>query len=313
MDAMMPPTCRLGVAAMGCLFEVLLWGDDPEWCEGVAREALDEIVGLDRQMSHYRDDSDIARLNAYAARGPVRVEPQLFGLLQRCAEWWTATEGAFDVAIGRLLECWGFHRGTGRVPSEEEIGEALASSGMRHIALDPLRSEVHFRAPGLALNLGAVGKGYALDRAASVLRFYGAQSALLHGGHSTILAIGGPPEGGPWTFPIRDPRQPANTIETIGIRDAALSTSGNYTQYVEANGMRYGHILDPRTGHPVQGTLQVSLRAADAASADALSTALFVLGCNRASWFAERFPQVSFVLLSEGSEGSLEVTRAGLP
>ncbi len=298
---------------MGCLFEVMVWDEDAERCRLVAQEALAEVQRLDRQLSHYRDDSDISRLNVLAARQWVRVEPDLFRLLQLCAAWTVETDGAFDIAIGALLECWGFHRGTGHVADPEAIERAMASSGMDKVVLEPEGCLVHFAAPEVALNLGAVGKGYALDRAAATLRFYGVQSALLHGGQSTIVAVGAPPDAEAWRFHIRDPRDRRVVLATVDLRDAALSTSGNYEQYVEVNGMRYGHILDPRTGRPTQGTILVSASTRSAAQSDAFSTALFVLGHESASTFAERHQNVNFVMLSEDARGGTVISRAGLP
>lgn len=307
-----PPTCRIGLEAMGCLFEAMIWGEDREWCAGVATEALAEVEKLDRQLSHYRDDSDIARLNAYGSREWVRVEPELFRLLETCAALTKRTRGAFDISAGALLDCWGFHRGTGRIPSSDEIDLALAQSGMERVLLRPEANLVHFTAPQLALNLGAVGKGYALDRAAEALRFYGARSALLHGGLSTIIAVGAPPDADAWQFIIRDPRDRAVILTTVGLRDAALSSSGGYKQYVEADGMRYGHILDPRTGRPAEGVIAVSAVAACAAEADAMSTALFVLGPQEASDLVAAYPELRYVMLYEDGSGGA-ISRAGLP
>lgn len=314
------------------MFECFVAEDDSEQALAVAREALDVVAALDRQLSHYRDDSDISRLNAMADAEWVRVEPELFALLKHCSAWCDATGGAFDVAVGALLDAWDFHRGSGAVASEAEIEAALAVSGMGRVLLDAETSRVHYATSGLALNLGAVGKGYALDKAAEVLSFYGSQRAVIHGGQSTILAVGAPPDEAAWQFVIRDPRDRATAIETIRVRDAALSTSGSYDQYVEANGVRYGHILDPRTGRPVQEMLSVSVVAPTAAEADALSTAFFVMGRERTLDFCIHHPGLSVVMLSEpqaagdrpntralGSQPSalslpaLSVTRIGLP
>lgn len=311
--SVVPPICRLGVPAMGCLFEVMIWHEDAEWSVGVAREALAEIERLDRQLSHYRDDSDIARLNARAHWEWVRVEPSLFRLLERCKEWSDATDGAFDITTGALLECWGFHRGAGRVPHDDEISNALKATGMDAVLLEPAQCMVHFSRPHLTLNLGAVGKGFALDQAASVLRFYGVQSALLHGGRSTILALGHPPDADAWRFDIRDPRDRRNLVASVALRDAALSTSGSYEQYVEADGMRYGHILDPQTGRAVSGVVLCSAIADTAARSDALSTALFVMGPERARRWAERTAGARFVLLAESTGGRDSLVTVGLP
>src|SRR5437870_2498506 len=254
---------RAARAAMGSLFEVYAFGEDAGQMEGAASEALDEIERLDAQLSHYRDDSDIARINTLAGSEWVRVEPCLFALLERCAALSRVTDGAFDITAGPLVKAWGFFRGEGRVPPEEEIAGLRDRVGMPHVRLDAARSAVRFTSPGVEIELGAIGKGYALDEAAGVLRFYGIESALLHGGQSTIYALGTPPtisefgfrisdlrvgkhdpspnpkseirnpksEG--WEFTLKDPRDHVTPLHTVYLRDQAISTSGDYEQYFE--------------------------------------------------------------------------------
>jgi thiamine biosynthesis lipoprotein len=237
--------------AMGCLFEIYLVGDDPERLKGIGEEALAEVQRLDEQLSHYRDDSDVARLNALAGSEWVRVEPRLYALLERCAALSRATEGAFDITAGPLAKAWGFYRGEGRIPADEELATLRQQIGMSHVVLNRERSAVRFDAPGLEITFGAIGKGYALDEAAEILRFYGVESALLHGGRSTIYALGAPPGAPGWEFTLRDPRDRETLLATVLLRDQAISTSADTEQFFEVDGVRYGHILDPRTGWPV--------------------------------------------------------------
>src|SRR5439155_4746009 len=135
--------------------------------------ALDEVERLDRQLSHYRDDSDVARLNANATTQWVRLEPRLYQLLKRCYDLSVETEGAFDITAGPLVKAWGFFRGEGRIPPDDEIAALLSEIGTQRVRLDPARSAVRFASPGLEVSFGAVGKGYALDAAVEILRFYG--------------------------------------------------------------------------------------------------------------------------------------------
>ena len=184
---------RTALAAMGCLFECFICGENAEEAQAIGREVLDEVAQVDAQLSHYRPDSDIQRLNRYAAAEWVRVEPDLFRLLQRCAALTVQTGGAFDIAVGALLKVWDFHHGSGRVAADPEVCAALKHSGMDKVLLDSDEHLVHFQAPALTLNLGAIGKGYALDRCAETLRFYGPADGVIHGGQSTILALGNAP------------------------------------------------------------------------------------------------------------------------
>lgn len=302
---------RVQRAAMGCLFEVYLAGTDREALIGAANEALDEIERLDRQLSHYRNDSDIARLNAHAAQQWVRLEPRLYQLLKHCAELSVATEGAFDITAGRLVKAWGFHHGTGRIPPPDEIAEILQGIGAHRILFDDDDHLLYFTSPQVEINLGAIGKGYALDEAAEILRFYGVQSAVLHGGQSTIYALGAPPGAEGWEFAIKDPRDKKTILQRVVLRDEALSTSGSYEQFFEANGIRYGHILNPRTGRPAQGMLGVSVVAPSAADSDALSTAFFIQGRAWAEAYCRARPELRVVMIEEAEKGEQIVSRIG--
>src|SRR5207302_9968864 len=165
-------------------------------------EALREIRLLEQQLSFYRADSDIRHLNVYAARAPVPAEPMLFGLLQRAKEISEATGGAFDPTAGPLVQCWGFAGEGGRVPTDDELREALDVAGAQHLRLDEERFTVAFDREGVTLDLGAIGKGYALERAAAILREHELPGALIHGGTSSVYGLGAPPEGEAWLVGI---------------------------------------------------------------------------------------------------------------
>lgn len=302
---------KVSRAAMGSLFEVYLAGRDRDALIAAGEQALDEIERLDRQLSHYRDDSDITRLNQHAHDHWVRVEPRLYQMLKRCADLCEQTGGAFDIATGALVKAWGFHQGGHRVPSPQEIARLMESTGTYRILFDDEDHLVHFTAPELEVTLGAFGKGCAIDEAAERLRFYGVESAVIHGGQSTIYALGAPPGEDAWTFAIKDPRDKTTVIQEAALRDEALSTSGSYEQFFEVDGERFSHILDPRTGRPVQGMLSVSVVAPSAADSDALSTALFVMGSEAAQEFCRQRPEVRAIMMEHRSGGEIAITRIG--
>jgi thiamine biosynthesis lipoprotein len=292
---------RVSRRAMATTFEIAIPAGSLPDPVAAAEDALDLIDALEDQMTVYRDDSEVARLNETAHAGFVPVEPRLFELFERCAAWTLATGGAFDIATGALTKAWGFYRREGRVPPEPELVRAMRTSGFRHVVLDAARRAVKFRAPGLELNLGAVGKGYALDRAAELLREkWRVRSALLNAGGSSARAIGAPPGGGRgWPVKLLHPTDATASLGTAFVRDAGLGTSAATFQYFEYNGTKYGHVLDPRTGRPAYGTLSASALAPTAAEADALSTAAFVFGAPGAEALARLRPQVGLVVLSE--------------
>jgi FAD:protein FMN transferase len=295
---------------MGCLFEIYLHGDDPTRLEGSADEALAEIERLDGQLSHYRGDSDTARINALAGSDWVRVEPGLYALLERCAALSGTTEGAFDITTGPLVKAWGFYRGEGRVPADAEIDTVVSQIGMKRVRLDPQRSAVRFASPGVEVTFGAIGKGFALDAAVEILRFYDVESAVLHGGQSTIYVLGAPRSAEGWEFTLRDPRDRETPLKTVTLRDQAISTSGDYEQFFEADGVRYSHILDPRTGRPVRGMHCVWVIAPSATESDALSTAFFVLGPEKTREFCRRHPELEVVMVAASVDADgIEVTH----
>ncbi|MFN4257832.1 MAG: FAD:protein FMN transferase [Gemmataceae bacterium] len=284
--------------AMATQFEIAFPFGTPHAAE-MAHDALDLIDRLEAQLTVYNEHSEISRLNRLAARHPVVVEERLFGLLALSQRLQTQTSGAFDITTGALVKCWGFFRRQGRVPTEEERADVRQRVGMNHVELDAARRSVSFRRPGLEINLGSIGKGYALDRVAETLRTkWNLSSALLHGGHSSVYAIGNEPGGERgWLVGIRHPWQPERRLASIWLRDAGLATSAATFQHLEYNGRKLGHILDPRTGWPAEGLASVSVVAPTAAEADALATAFFILGLEAARAYVAAHPGIGVILL----------------
>jgi thiamine biosynthesis lipoprotein len=289
--------------AMATTFEALLPFGTPQGLEA-AEETLDEIDRLEAQLTVYRDDSDISLINRRAALKPVAVEGSLFDLLSSADRLTRETEGAFDISVGALIKAWGFYRRRGRVPSPAERNEVLARTGMVHVVLHAETCSIHFRRPGLEINLGSIGKGYALDRAADLLRRrWEVASGLLHGGHSSVYALGSHPgDQRGWPIAVRHPWDRERRLAVVRLRDRALGTSAATFQHLEYNGRKLGHILDPRTGWPAEGMASVSVLAPTAAQADALATAFFVMGVDRARAYCKGHPEIGTILLPEGSQ-----------
>jgi thiamine biosynthesis lipoprotein len=288
---------RVSRRAMATTFEIAIPYGTPHAIDA-GEAALDLIDRLEDQLTVYRDTSEVSRLNA---AGSAVVAPQLFALLQRCAALTNDTAGAFDAACGALIKCWGFYKREGRVPSEAELSDAMHRNGFRHVVLDEPSRTVRFRRAGLELNLGAIGKGYALDRAADLLRNeWGIRSALLHGGGSSVLAVGVPPtDVRGWRVAVRHPGDDTRTLGSVYLADQALGTSAATYQYFNNNGKRYGHVLDPRTGRPADGVLSASCVANSAADADALSTAFFVAGVDWTADHCRSRDQLAAILLTD--------------
>jgi thiamine biosynthesis lipoprotein len=299
---------RVARSAMATTFEILLPFGTPG-AQAAAEAALDLIDRLEDQLTVYRDHSEVSRLNRLAASEPVAVAANLFDLLSQAAHFSTATDGAFDITTGALIKAWGFYRRCHRVPSIGERTEVLTRVGMRHVRLDAQRHSVAFEQPGLEINLGSIGKGYALDMAAALLRDeWNLPAALLHGGHSSVYAVGSAPGNRRgWLVGIGHPWDAERRLAQVWLRDGALATSAATFQHLEHEGRKLGHILDPRTGWPAEGMASASVLAPTAAEADALATAFFILGVDRAREYCAGHPAVGAVLLPEGASARLVV------
>lgn len=289
---------RVHRTAMACRFEVMLSEEDSADM-AAARAALDEADALESMLTVFRDTSDVADLNRRAAGEDVVVAPLLFALLVRSAELHADTDGAFDVTSTPLSRCWGFLTREGRVPEDAEIERARDCAGMRHVALDPLTRGVRFDREGVEISFGAIGKGYALDCMAAVLRRQAARRALLSAGRSSVLALGGRGRG--WPVDVR-PALAGRAIARLWIRDGALGTSGAGEQFVEAGGRRYGHVIDPRSGRPASGVVGASVVTATAADADALSTAFLIGGPDLAQRYCDAHPGTLALLVLEDAD-----------
>jgi thiamine biosynthesis lipoprotein len=269
--------------AMGTTVEVYLYAPARAEAAQLFELAFEEIERVEDLLSTYRPTSEVSRINAAAGRGPVTTDPEVFGLIDRALEFSRRTQGAFDITVGPLVEAWGFFRGDGHRATDAELQAARATVGWWQVNLDHASRSVAFRKPGVELDFGAIGKGYALDRVARLLRDQGVRSALLGAGQSSYVAIGSPPGAEGWTIRVPDPHNHDQALSTVTLRNAALSTSGSDQRFFEREGRRYTHIIDPRTGEPVTGMRQVTVLAETATDADALSTGLFVLGAVEAA------------------------------
>ena len=297
--------------AMGCTATVRACGPDAAALPAIVGEALDEIDRVERLMSHYRRDSPLSRLNREAANGPVTVEPELLAFLAECLRWSRQSDGAFDVTVGPLMKAWGFFRDEGRVPGEDELARALDVVGYRHVVLDREAGTVRFDRPRVELDLGGIGKGYAVDRVVEVLRRRGVASALVNLGGSSVYGLGAPPGRDTWEVGIADPTAPGKTARKVKLRDRALSVSGGYERFFEKDGVTYAHIMDPRTGRPVQSVLSVAVLAGSATDGDALDDILFVLGPERGRSQVTRVPATEALVFLPRPAGGWRLVRVG--
>jgi thiamine biosynthesis lipoprotein ApbE len=260
---------------MGTYAEISLYAPDKGAASEAVKAAFAEVERLDRLMSNYKTESELSKVNREAGKGPVDCDGELLRVIEKSLYYSNLTNGAFDITTEPLVNLWGFYEGRVRVPSKEEVQALLPAVSYKNIVVQ--RGGISFANPSTRLDLGAIGKGYAVDRAVEVLKGKGIESACVNLG-GNIYALGNPPGRDFWKIGIQHPRERDHLLGHLELRDCAVATSGDYERFFTVNGKRYSHILDPRTGWPVEGMVSVTVVAPDATQADALSTSVFVLG-----------------------------------
>lgn len=259
-----------------------------------AKVVFDEIKRLDDLLSKYRENSEVSRLNKI---GKLKVSPETSHIIKKAGEFWLASDGAFDITVGPLIDLWGFTDKKYYLPEKKEIKGVLTRVGFDKIVFHNNDNMVKFKIPGMKIDFGGIGKGYAVDCAVNKLKEKGIKSCLINAG-GQIHCLGNK-FGKPWRVAIRNPRK-AGLIDYLELEDKAVSTSGDYEQYFMKGNRRYGHILNPKTGYPANsGVISATVIANDGLTADALSTSIFVLGKAKGEELAKRFTDVKVEIMEE--------------
>lgn len=340
------PLITLARHAMNTRFEIVLHGPDTVRLRAAGESALDEIQRLEDRLSFFRPSSEVAHINRRAAREPVRVTPDLFRLLRQVQTIHRETDGAFDITIAPLLRCWGFRATSGIVPTSEDLAEARQRVGMQHVLLDERTHTVRFTREGMQIDLGGIGKGYAIDQAVEILREAGVTDALIHGGTSTAYAFGCTPEGQPWKIGIEYPSPewlssqasqsdgalpperiqfpgddtpkamesappPSRLLAAVPLDGTSLSLSAIWGRYFREGRHIFGHVIDPRSGTPVTGALLAAVVSPSATDTDALSTALLTLGAESLAGVTALRPGLRALVVRE-QDGKAEVRTQGI-
>jgi thiamine biosynthesis lipoprotein len=292
---------------MATYFEVTLWGKDASYLDSVAQECFDEIHRIEGQLSLYREDTDIFELNALGAHRPVVLDPRVFAVLQEASRLSVETGGAFDVTVGPLVRAWGFLGASGQLPDPHDVEEARQRVGMELVELLPENHSARFLREGVMVDLGAIGKGYALLQVAELIRDYEVPGGLVHGGTSTVVAVGGQPDGTAWPVAIQDPADETRILTVVSLRDNALSVSAVHGKSFTEGDTRYGHVIDPRSGQPVQKAILAAVVCPNATESDALSTALLIEGEAMLQNLTSRPQTAGLIVLPDGTmRGRLE-------
>lgn len=297
--------------AMAADFVIFTNAGEYENAFEAAAEALDEVTRLEKLLSWFLPDSEITYLNEDGPYYPVSVSPEVYALLVQCREIYELTHGAFDVTATPLSEVWGFMKRQGRLPSEEERLEALAKVSMGTITWNDAECALQLGCEGMKVSLGSIGKGFALDTAARVLENAGLNDYVFHGGLSSVLARGARRGRTDWLVGLHHPLRASERLLEIPLKDRALGTSGSATQFFWANGKRYGHVIDPRTGFPGTNVLSATVLAPTAAEADALATAFYVMGPEESRAVCETRPDLGAIFVLPGAGANVQIVQFG--
>ena len=287
---------------MGTYVRVTIATDDSIAMSREASRALAVFQRVDSLMSNWTTTSEVARINREAAGASTRVHPEVGAVLEASLRLWRESGGAFDITVEPLIRAWGFLGGPRRVPTDDEIRAALARVGAQRVHYDPLTRSLRFDDAGVRIDLGGIAKGYAVDVAAESLKAHGVRDALVDLS-GNMVAIGSPAGAGGWRIGIRDPRDRIPYIARLSITGQAISTSGQYEQFIARDGRTYGHIMDPRTGRPSEGLISVTVVSPSAMECDGWDTPLFVMGPVEARRKARALEHVAGVLIQPGAGG----------
>ncbi|HXR20367.1 MAG TPA: FAD:protein FMN transferase [Steroidobacteraceae bacterium] len=281
---------------MGTRIFVELWAEDDAKQRGeqAIDAVMDEMRHIDESMSVYKPTSEVSKVNSLAVQQPVTISPELFKLLTTALEYSRITEGAFDITYASVGYMYDFR--ARKRPTEQQIQSALPAVNYRHVLLDAATSTVRFTQPGVRIDLGGIAKGYAVDCGIDILRARGFTHALVNaGGDSRVI---GDRFGKPWVIGIRHPDHPDQVITRVPLTDSAFSTSGDYERYFDEDGVRYHHIIDPRTGHSASKVRSATVIAPTATRTDGLSKTAFVLGADEAMRIYNSLADVDAILVT---------------
>lgn len=270
--------------------------DTAAWEAILAADA--EVVRIEKLISSWDPNSQTSEINRMAGIEPVEVEPELYGLIARSLKISRLTEGCFDISFASIDRLWKFDGSMTQLPDEADIRASVARINYQNIILDPERHSVFLKEKGMKIGFGGIGKGYAANRAAAVMKEMGIEAGVVNAG-GDLLAWGSDPKGEPWHVGIADPEKPGTVLAWIPAFDGAIVTSGDYERFAMIDGVRYSHIIDPRTGYPATGIKSVTITCPDAELADAIATSVFVLGVEKGKELVDKLANVECLIITD--------------
>jgi thiamine biosynthesis lipoprotein len=298
-----PDAHRFSHNAMATVFEIIIIHKDAHYARQAAWAAFDELDKLEQQLSRFIENSDISRINNLTTNQPLQIRLAAFECLQLCVSLYNQTSGAFDVTIGSLMDCWLSEDKTMRTPSKEQLKQARQRTGLHLIKLDETDHTVQLLTGPVKVDLGGIGKGYAIDQMAKLLGDWSIDTALINGGCSSVLALRRPHNTKGWHLTLSNPANHRQTLAHLYLQDQAISGSG----------LQKGpHIIDPRTAQPARGKRAAWAAAPTAATADALSTAFMVMSPDQIEQYCSNHQDILAMVVAEDRKGKEKILRYGL-
>lgn len=291
---------------MGSNFDITVVADSQEEADTYIDLAVEEILRIENLISSWKSTSQTSEINRNAGIKPVKVDDELFHLIQRSKDISKITDGAFDISFAAIDHVWVFNGKETEMPSRNEISSSVEAIGYQHIVLDEANSTVYLIKKGMKIGFGAIGKGYAADKAKQLLIEKGVVGGIINAS-GDMNTWGVQPNGNAWKVAITNPMDKSKSYGLFDLENQAVVTSGNYEKYTLINGERYSHIIDPRTGMPTKGVLSVSVFAPKAELADALATSVFVMGAEVGINLINQLPKVEAIIVK--GDGSLVTSK----
>ncbi|RNL56152.1 FAD:protein FMN transferase [Pedobacter jejuensis] len=286
---------------MGGRFDITIVAENKELAEKNIDSVVAEISRIENLISDWKSDSQISKVNQNAGIMPVKVVKEVFELTKRALELSNATHGAFDISFAAMDKIWKFDGSMTQMPSEESIKKSVSLVGFEHVILNQDSSTIFLKYKGMKIGFGALGEGYATDKCRQMMLAKGIKAGIVNAS-GDMSTWGKQPNGAKWLVAITNPINEEKILPTIPIENEAIVTSGNYRKFVEFNGKRYSHIINPKTGYPATGLISVTVIGPSAEIANGLSTSTMVLGKSAGIAFLEKYADYRFILITDKGE-----------
>jgi len=296
---------------MGTFAEVSIYSHDEKTAGKAIEGALDEMERMDRIMSNYKNDSELSKVNKKAAKSPVPCNTELLDVIEQSQYYSELSGGAFDITVSPIVALWGFFREKGHVPPDKEIEKLLPAVSYKNIVVKKnaetkKSGTVFFKDIKTQIDLGAIGKGYAVDKALEIIKKCGVDNGCINLG-GNIYVLGTPPGKNAWKIGVQHPRNVNEILGYLELKNEATATSGDYERFFEFNGKRYSHIINPQTGRPVSGTIATTIVAPTGTEVDVLSTIVFVLGREKGLELIKKIPNADAMIAYEEKDGKIAI------